>query len=111
MCQQVVLNNLPKTILELEKRFEEFERKSKREAAEIAFAIARYYGDSRSRFDRATTRKFGLKSIELFEQCEMQTMQQCGTIHDVIAGVVLPDLIHEGVVRFRAKTEWGIDLG
>lgn len=108
MCPPAVVINLPKSISEIERRFDEFERVSKREAAEIAFALARYYS---VKGNKKKVRKFGLKSKELFEQCEMNTMEQCGAIHDFIGGIVIPELIHEGVVKFRARTEWGIDLG
>lgn len=107
MCATAVIN-LPETIAEIESRFDEFERKSKREAAEIAFALARYYSEKK---DKNKVKKFAFKSVELFEQCETDTFEQCGAIHSFIGGVVIPDLIHEGVVRFRAKTEWGIDIG
>lgn len=71
-----------------------------REAAEVAYALAELYlreGDT----EKAT--QFGSKSIRLFEECEMNTQEDCAAINMNIGGVIIPSLIHQDVVRSRFK--------
>ena len=80
--------------------FERLKATDVRKAAELAYAIARNYqaaGDN----DKALA--YGRQSIELFDKCQMDTMEQCAAQYVVVAGVALPDLIHQDVVRNLLK--------
>lgn len=71
-----------------------------RNAAEYAYALAVLYQQG-GNSDRAT--QLGLKAITLFGLCRMETMEDCAALNVAIEGVVIPDLIHENVVRDRLK--------
>ncbi len=87
-------------IQHLEELFtKEFER-NKKSAAEIAYVIAVLAQKS----DNLTKAKeFALKSISLFEELDIQNLERAASEHNSIEGVVIPEWIHEGVVRERFK--------
>ncbi len=88
------------TKAELEKDLAELRETNPRKAAEIAYVLARLYLQD-SDTDRAA--HFGRESISLFDQCEMNTEQDCAARFVTLAGIALPDLIHQEVVRDRLK--------
>lgn len=91
------------SIFELEEKFEALATNDSREAAEIAFAVAcHYHGNG----DPAKARRFARESIRLFKKCDTSVMTKCLALHHCIAGIELPDFMHEGVVEFRTKA-WG----
>ena len=96
--------SLPETIQELEAQFEEIEKKSPRDAAEVAFALASYYFGHK---DPEKGKRFAQRSIELFEQCGTRTTEECAARHEKICGITMPDMIHEGLVKFRLEKFWG----
>jgi len=96
--------SLPETIEELENQFDEIVERDIRDAAEVAFALASHYF---AHEDPEKGKKFAQKSIELFEQCDTDTPEQCSARHNIIGGIHMPDMIHEGFVKFRLKTFWG----
>ena len=71
-----------------------------RNAAEYAYILAVLFlrdGDTKEAI------RFGLESIALFDQCPMETYEDCVARNHFIDGVALPDLIHQEVVRDRLK--------
>ena len=88
------------TNVELEKNLAELREVNPRKAAEIAYVLARIHlkdGDT----DKAE--RFGRESIRLFDQCEMKTLEDCAARFVTLAGIALPELIHQAVVRDRLK--------
>lgn len=71
-----------------------------RNAAEHAYVLAVLY-------KRAGNKKqailFGREAIALFDKCRMETLDECTTRNQMIGRVALPDLIHQGVVRFHLQ--------
>jgi len=88
------------TNAELEKRLEELRETNPRKAAEVAYVLARLNLKA-GNAERAT--HFGRESIRLFNQCKMETMESCAARFETLAGVTLPDLIHQEVVKDRLK--------
>ena len=88
------------TNAELEKRLEELRETNPREAAEVAYVLARLNLNA-GNAERAT--HFGRESIRLFSQFKMETMKSCAACFVTLAGIALPDLIHQEVVRDRLK--------
>lgn len=84
-------------IEDLEQAFNEIAIDNPREAAEVAFALACFYHEK----DDIKAREFAERSIKLFENCKTDTLEQCAAMHTFICGIPIPELIHEGVVRFR----------
>lgn len=84
----------------LERNLNELKNENPREAAEFAYALAELY------FKEGNTEKathFGRESIRLFDQCKMDTQEECAAIHTKLNGVLLPEIIHQDVVRNRLK--------
>lgn len=84
----------------LERKFNELKNNNPREAAEIAYALAALYlqeGNAK----KAT--QFGKESILLFGKCKMDTQEDCAAIHTKLGGIMIPELIHQDVVRNRLK--------
>lgn len=87
-------------IKRLEKKCaEEFEL-DKRNAAELAYAIATLAKDNK---DLEKAREYALKAIEMFETLQIQTLDEAAAKNNIIEGVVIPELMHEGVIRERFK--------
>lgn len=84
----------------LEETLNQLETVDPRNAAEYAYALA-VLNQRAGNSDRAT--QLGLKAITLFGLCPMETMADCAARNVAIEGVVIPDLIHENVVRDRLK--------
>lgn len=68
--------------------------------AEYAYVLAMLY---KKAGDNKQAVRFGQESITLFNECSMDTMEDCAARNVVIEGVALPDLIHQDVVRDRLK--------
>lgn len=67
-----------------------------RQRAEIAYVLAMLF---REAGDQEETRQYANKSIALFEKVNVVSLQDARSRYDVFAGVVIPTLIHEDVVR------------
>ncbi|MFH1225840.1 MAG: RdgB/HAM1 family non-canonical purine NTP pyrophosphatase [bacterium] len=78
--------------------FNELKDTDKRKAAEVAYVLARIYLGEK---DIEKAKIYGKQCIELFDQCSMETMDECAAIFNILGGVALPELIHQGVVRDR----------
>lgn len=88
------------TIKKLEKKFNEEYEIDKRNAAEVAYVIASLAKQNRD-FEKAKI--YALKAIEIFEILNIKTLEEAAARNDIIEGVVIPELIHEGVIRERFK--------
>lgn len=69
-----------------------------REAAELAYVIA-MSAKATGNNDKAI--QYGKESVELFDQLNVQTLEECATKFVVVNGVAMPELIHADVVRDR----------
>ena len=83
---------------DLEEMFAELKESNKRKAAEVAYVLARIYLNEKN-IKRATD--YGKQSIQLFDQCNMETMTDCAARYTILGGICLPDLIYQDVVRSR----------
>lgn len=84
----------------LQQKFNSLKGVDPRNAAEHAYALAmlsKHDGNN----DQAV--KFGNEAIALFNKCNMDTMENCASRNTTIEGVVIPDLIHQDVVRDRLQ--------
>lgn len=88
------------TIKKLERKFNTLKDENPREAAEMAYALAELYLKE-GNTEKAT--QFGKESIRLFNQCKTDTQEDCAAIHTNLGGVLIPELIHQDVVRNRLK--------
>lgn len=88
------------TIRKLERKFNTLKDENPREAAEIAYALAELYLKE-GNTEKAT--QFGKESIRLFDQCKMDTQEDCAAIHTELNGIMIHGLIHQDVVRNRLK--------
>lgn len=84
----------------LEPMFNELKDVDPRRAAEVAYALARLHLNVGNR-EKAT--HFGHESLRLFDQCKMETLEECGARYVTLGGIALPDLIHQEVVKNRLK--------
>lgn len=84
----------------LERKFNTLKDENPREAAEIAYALAELYLKE-GNTEKAT--QFGKESIRLFDKCKMDTQEDCAAIHTKLGGIMMPELIHQDVVRNRLK--------
>ena len=82
----------------VEERLAALRGSNPREAAEFAYVLAMLH--KRAGNDQEAAR-FGKETISLFDQCEMESMEQCAAINVVVEGIALPSLIHQQVVRNR----------
>jgi DNA topoisomerase IB len=83
-------------IPELKAEFNSIEAEFPRRAAEIAYVLARLYRDAGK---RELSEKYARKSVELFEQVGINTLEDAAAIYTVLADVCLPSYIHQDVVR------------
>jgi hypothetical protein len=70
----------------------------RREAAELAYAIAvRTQAEGRVR-DAA---EYGKKCLALLEELPSKTINEVASTRTKVGGVLIPELLHDGVVRAR----------
>ena len=91
-------------INELEKRFTRECEVDKRNAAEIAYAVAVV---SRKAGDFQKAKRYAEVAISMFEELNITSLEDAVARNNVIEGVVIPELIHENVVRDRLKDVLG----
>jgi hypothetical protein len=79
--------------------FEQMQSRGRKyEAAELAYAIAvRLQAEGRVRM----ASDYGRTCLALYEELPTSTIEQCTPTHMKVAGVSLPDYLHEDVVRAR----------
>jgi hypothetical protein len=84
----------------LEQMLETLKGTDPRTGAEYAYALAvlnKRGGDT----ERAV--RFGREAIALLNQCPTDTLADCAARNVSLGGVVIPELIHENVVRSRLQ--------
>ena len=86
------------SIPELKTEFDRMEVEYPRKAAEIAYVLARLYEDDGQ---RELSEQYAKKSVDLFEQVGVNTLEDAAAIYTVLANVCLPSYIHQDVVRAR----------
>ena len=69
---------------------------NERQRAEITYVLAKLY---REAGDQEQARQYASRSIALFQKLDITTLEAAQTRYNVFAGVVVPALIHENVVR------------
>ncbi len=84
----------------LEKRFLKEYEIDKRNAAEYAYAIAVI---AKKQGNKEKAKEYAEKSIEIFKETNIQTLEEAAAINNVIDNVVIPELVHEDVVLFNFK--------
>ena len=84
----------------IEKEYEKLREDDPRSAAEIAYVIAKTAKDDG---DNEKAIKFGKESIRIFDELDVQTMEQCAAKYVTVNGIALPELIHSDVVRDRLR--------
>lgn len=85
---------------ELERRFARECEVDKRNAAEIAYAVAVV---SRKAGDFEKAKRYAEAAISMFEELNTTALEDAAARNSVIEGVVIPELIHENVVRDRLR--------
>ncbi len=84
----------------LEAKFYETRELDRRDAAEIAYVLASLHLRE-GNIEKASV--FGKECIWLFDQCRMETIEDCAARFVTLEGIALPSLIHQDVVRDRLK--------
>lgn len=75
-----------------------------RQGAEIAYVLAKLYQEAG---DSAQARHYAARSVALFQEADVTSLKDAKSRYDTIAGVIIPSLIHEDVVR-RDFPEFGL---
>lgn len=82
----------------IEDVYEKMKVSDPRKAAEIAYVIAM---KAKAEGDNDKAAKFGRESVRIFDELNVQTMEECASYYTVVNGISLPDLIHSDVVKNR----------
>ncbi len=85
---------------ELEMMLDDLKETEPRKAAEVAYVLARLHSDE-GEVEQAIY--YGRESLRLFDQCKMETMEDCAAWFVTLSGIALPSIIHQDVVRDRLK--------
>ena len=85
-------------ITDIENIFEDMRISDPRRAAELAYIVAM---TAKANGDNDKAIKFGKMSVKIFDELNVQTMEECAARYTVVNGIALPDLIHSDVVRDR----------
>ena len=83
---------------ELRTEYENARTTDPRRAGEMAYALAVIAAKKGTQEEAA---EFGRQAVELLEQCTITTIDDACARHTVLAGVCVPDYVHEDVVRDR----------
>jgi|GEM_PF-4931508 len=67
-----------------------------RRAAEAAYVVARLYRDAGK---PDVSKQYAKQSIALFEQSNIHTLEDAAPRYNSLGGILLPNLVHEGIVR------------
>ena len=84
----------------LEQKLIDLKETDLREAAEHAYALAMIY---KKKGDDKKAIRFGLETIELLDRSKLRAEWDSVRRHGVIAGIQLPEIIHQGIVREHLK--------
>lgn len=88
------------TVDELVKFYDSNRHTNPRLCAEIAYAIASLRLKAGDKTDAA---QWAQRSIELFQSINISTLDKAACLKMEIGGVLIPELIHDDVVRSRFK--------
>jgi len=80
---------------DLESMYADLKGKNKRMAAEIAYALGML---CRRAGDLQGMCRYRDESVSLFRQVETASLDACCPVYESVNGVVMPSLIHEGIV-------------
>jgi len=83
-------------ISEVRADFKSKEEEFPREAAELAYVLARLYREAGK---PELAEKYAGKSVSLFEALGVNTLEDAASRYTVVADVCLPSYIHQDVVR------------
>jgi hypothetical protein len=86
------------SVLELERTFQQELATDRWAAAESAFALA---SRCRDEGDWAKSREWVQQCLQLLEGFPADSLEQVATTRTSVAGVALPNYLHDGVVRER----------
>mgnify|MGYP006416203195 FL=1 len=56
------------------------------------------------KFDVQNAIDFGNKAIQMYEQMNIQTIEDAVAINVTIGGIPVPELMHEGVIKARLRS-------
>lgn len=84
----------------LEQKMIDLKETDLRTAAEYAYALAMIY---KRKGNTAKAIDFGLESIALFDRSKLRTEWDSARRNEVIGGIKLPEIIHQGIVREHLK--------
>lgn len=87
-------------IKKLEKKFKDEYEIDKSNAAELAYAIATL---AKEKKDIEKAREYALKAIKIYKTLQIQTLEKAAAKNNIIESVVIPELMHEGVIQERFK--------
>ncbi len=79
-----------------EKTFEDLRETNPREAGEYAYALGKL---NMREGNTAKAEHFGQEAIRLFDQCSMNSLEDCAGRNIFIEDIPIPGLIHQDVVR------------
>lgn len=85
-------------ISNIEDVYEKMKVDDLRKAAEIAYVIAMI---AKAAGNNEKAVKFGRDSVRIFDELNVQTMEECAAYYTVVNGISLPELIHSDVVKNR----------
>lgn len=85
-------------ISEVMAEFQRLEPENPRQAAELAYVLARLYKEADK---RDLSEQYARRSIKLFEQVGVNTLEDAAAHYTVVADVCIPSYIHQDVVRQR----------
>lgn len=88
------------TLATLEQTLVSLREVDPRNAAEYAYVLAMLNKRAGNNDEAA---RYGRDSLDLFDKCLMNTIEDCAARNVVVEGVALPDLIHQDVVRNRLQ--------
>ena len=87
-------------IQNIEKEFDKMKDGDARRAAELAYVIAKI---AKNNGDIKKATQFGKESVKIFDELNVQTLEECTAKYVTVNGIALPDIIHSDVIRNRLK--------
>jgi hypothetical protein len=94
-------------IEQLQLKYRELKGWNPREAAEYAYACAVLAGREGK---KQTAETWAHAALLELKKCSTETLEDCTARNIEIAGIGIPGIFHEDVVKFRMKEFFGINL-
>jgi len=95
------------TTAQMGARFHELKRSDSREAAEYAYALAVTMAQAGNKPNAERWAKIALAQLA---RCDTESLEACAARNIAIGDVGIPSIFHEGVVQFRFREDYGINL-